>query len=191
MSVLWKIPELPPANPETVLRYARGNHTESVDEVLSSALREGSEVLDPKLCYDRFSIRFSDHDVVDFGQFSVQSRDLFRHLSDTRETILFAATVGPAADRLIARAERTSPTKALLLDAFFSERVEALCDLFTAGYNRPSCRFSPGYGDLPLSFQKDIFRILDIPRRIGVTLGDSLLMIPTKSVTAIIGVKED
>ena len=48
-------------------------------------------------------------------------------------------------------------------------------------------RFSPGYGDLPLALQREVFAALDCPRRIGLTLSDSLLMSPTKSVTALIG----
>ena len=49
-------------------------------------------------------------------------------------------------------------------------------------------RFSPGYGDLPLSMQTDIFRVLDCPRKVGLTLNNSLLMSPSKSVTAIMGI---
>ena len=56
-------------------------------------------------------------------------------------------------------------------------------------YLRP--RFSPGYGDLKLEHQKDWFRLLDISRQIGIELTDSLLMVPTKSVTAIIGIGGD
>ena len=52
-----------------------------------------------------------------------------------------------------------------------------------------AARFSPGYGDLPLEFQREIFRALDVPRRIGVSLGSSCLMSPSKSVTAIVGIK--
>ena len=52
-------------------------------------------------------------------------------------------------------------------------------------------RFSPGYGDLKLDHQKDWFRLLDISKQIGVELTDSLLMVPTKSVTALIGIGID
>ena len=48
-------------------------------------------------------------------------------------------------------------------------------------------RFSPGYGDFPLECQPGLFRLLGVQRNIGVTLTDSLLMLPTKSVTAVIG----
>ena len=86
---------------------------------------------------------------------------------------------------------------ALAVSALGSERVEALCDEFC---NRLATekgegvkvyqRFSPGYGDLPLEVQRDIFALLSPERAIGVTLGDGLLMSPTKSVSAIIGISE-
>ena len=56
-------------------------------------------------------------------------------------------------------------------------------------YLRP--RYSPGYGDLPLEMQRDISRILNMPKEIGVSLTQSLLMTPSKSVTALIGVSEE
>ena len=46
-------------------------------------------------------------------------------------------------------------------------------------------RRSPGYGDLPLSLSRAILAELDAPRRIGVFLTDSNLLVPSKSVTAI------
>ena len=50
-------------------------------------------------------------------------------------------------------------------------------------------RFSPGFGDLPLELQRQVTEALDCPRSLGITLGESLLMTPSKSVTAIIGMK--
>ena len=55
-------------------------------------------------------------------------------------------------------------------------------------YLRP--RFSPGYGDLPLALQADVFWALDCTSKIGVSLSESLIMSPQKSVTAIIGISE-
>ncbi|MBQ5601557.1 MAG: Vitamin B12 dependent methionine synthase activation subunit, partial [Clostridia bacterium] len=70
--------------------------------------------------------------------------------------------------------------------------IEALCDAFCADIKKEyntglEPRFSPGYGDLPLSAQKNIFAVLDPERRIGLTLNSSLLMSPSKSVTAFVG----
>ena len=108
---------------------------------------------------------------------------------------MFAATVGLELDRLIARHSRLSPARALALQAYGAERIESLCDAFLRNVQsecasegitlRP--RFSPGYGDLPLSFQRTLFETLDCARKIGLTLNESLLMSPTKSVTAIVG----
>ena len=109
-----------------------------------------------------------------------------------REAVLFAATVGVGLDRLIARYGAVAPSRAVMLQAIGAERIEALCDVFcntlAVEENRAlRPRFSPGYGDLPLDTQREIFRVLDCQRKIGLTLNDSLLMSPTKSVTAIVG----
>ena len=82
-----------------------------------------------------------------------------------------------------------------MLQAIGAERLESFCDIFcrdiSCEYNeklRP--RVSPGYGDIPLSMQKEIFSALDCSRKIGLSLNASLLMTPTKSVTAIVGIGE-
>ena len=99
----------------------------------------------------------------------------------------------PGIDRLLTKYARLSPARALLLQGIGAERIEALCDAFCAAQAaavgralRP--RFSPGYGDLALDVQKDIFALLDCERQLGLTLGDSLLMSPGKSVTAFAGI---
>jgi cobalamin-dependent methionine synthase I len=110
--------------------------------------------------------------------------------------VVFAATVGLEPDRLIARYGRLRPTKALLVQAIGAERIEAVCDAFCADIANQAAerglyatrRFSPGYGDLPLSFQADLFSLLACEKAIGLTLTGSGMMVPTKSVTALIGV---
>ena len=98
-------------------------------------------------------------------------------------------------DMLVKRAAVTSSAYASCCQAAGAAAIEAYCDLINDEikaeyeakglYARP--RFSPGYGDLALSHQKDWFRLLDITKNTGIELTDSLLMVPTKSVTAIIG----
>ena len=118
-------------------------------------------------------------------------------LCDCDSAVLFVATVGGAPDRLMAKYSHVSPAASLAVSAVGSERVEALCDLFCAELAAENAtrgrvtvqRFSPGYGDLPLSVQRDIFSVLAPHKHIGVMLGDSLLMSPSKSVSAIVGIK--
>ena len=98
-------------------------------------------------------------------------------------------------DRLIKKYSISSPVRAVVFQAIGSERVESLCDVFCADVEKKigkKCRprFSPGYGDLPLEFQKTVFSCLE-PSRIGVSLSGELFMTPSKSVTAIIGIQKE
>ena len=108
--------------------------------------------------------------------------------------MIFAATVGFEIDRLIMKYTRLSPSHALMLSALGAERIEALCVAFCEdikkrhGVCRP--RFSAGYGDLSIEVQREIFNLLTPQAKIGLTLTDSMLMSPTKSVTAFIGIED-
>ena len=127
---------------------------------------------------------------VDFDVFSLQSRSLSKNLAGCDKVILFAATLGAGADRSILRLQKTDPAAAMVLDAYCSAAVEGWCDKLEADLtngrpHRP--RFSPGYGDVPLGVQRTVFQILDVPRKLGVTLSDTCFMTPAKSVTAFVG----
>ena len=129
----------------------------------------------------------------DFGVFSVQSRDLATHLKGCKRVWLFAATIGVSIDREIQKYSKISPHRALELQREGTMRIEAWCDAICAEFAKEkSCRtrYSPGYGDLSTDVQREIFRILEPAKRIGLCLSDSLLMSPSKSVTAFVGVEE-
>jgi len=178
-----------------ILRYmgASGDLPQLVP-VIDGCLAELSERLACKVCYTELSI-IKEGDILDLGFVKVTSRALAKNLENCDRILLFAATVGIGIDRLIARWSDISPTKALIYQAIGAERIEALCDRFChemeSEYGALRPRFSPGYGDLPLELQRDIFAYLDCPKRIGLTLNESLLMSPTKSVTAIVGILSD
>ena len=127
-----------------------------------------------------------------------ESRSLASRLAGCEHAVIFGATVGLEPDRRMVRYGSREPLRALLCQAIGTERVEALCEEFCRELSleyakkgrtlRP--RFSPGYGDCPLALQREIITHLDTPRRIGLTLNESLLLSPTKSVTAIVGIAE-
>ena len=134
-------------------------------------------------------------DVCKIGELRLHSAKLAKCLSGCERAVVFCATVGFEYDRLINAATRLSPARALMISALGSERAEALCDSFCAELEeelsaRLTPRFSPGYGDLSLDVQRDIFALLEPTKRIGVTLSDQMIMTPTKSVTAIVGICE-
>lgn len=187
----------PPAiNRAEILRYAgMQSETERVSTVVDSCIEKASDAFVYRVCYTVLDISNRDEG-IDIGFGNIASKALARILQGCERVVVFAATVGIGIDRLIARAKTVSQTEALLMQAFGAERIESLCDSFCLflskeyeEYNMQlGKRFSPGYADLPLELQKDIFRLLDCQRSIGLTLNESLLMSPSKSVTAFIGI---
>lgn len=189
VTVETRYPSLPPVDRGTVLRFAGCPVSgEETDSVLENAVELICEGISPRVCFTilPLSIRGS---ICRLGPLTLESGDLAENLRGCSRAAVFAATVGVEADRLIIRYGRLLPSRGLMLDAVAAERTEALCDVFCAGFENARPRFSPGYGDLPLEVQRDIFAILDCPRRIGLTLNQSLLMSPSKSVTAIMGLE--
>ena len=176
-----------------MLRYAACRAPdEQVLALARSCAEEGAAVLRPALCWREVPLQVMD-DTVDLGFTAFSSRKLAQALQGCDRAVIFAATVGLELDRLIARYGRLSPTKGLMMQALGAGRIEALCDAFCAELDAqcaprvPRRRFSPGYGDLPLEGQRAFFAALDCHRQIGLYLNESLLMSPTKSVTAIVG----
>lgn len=183
----------PPVNEREILRYAGCKECdEATLELLRDALSEAEPHLSYKICYATLPFKISDG-VCNFGCFQAKSSALSKNLEPCEKVILFAATIGIPFDRLIAKYSKLSPARAVMLQAIGSERVEALCDAFYSELRNELCktlrpRFSPGYGDLSLEVQKDIFSVLNIPKNLSVCLNESKLMSPSKSVTAFIGI---
>lgn len=192
-SILTKFYSLPEPEEKEILRYAASSLEDSLTaELLKECLNEALNKLSYSVCYLELPLEVKG-DICRLGDMEVSSKDLAKRLKGSEGCILFAATVGVELDRLITKYGRLSPSKALLLQAIGAERIEALCDAFCEDIKKdfatkPKPRFSPGYGDLPLSVQRDIFSLLECEKRIGLTLTDGMLMAPTKSVTAIIGI---
>ena len=143
------------------------------------------------------SIRPSDYSTtvtLRFADVTLQSRDLGRNLSGCSQVALLAATIGPQVDALIRRHSSLDPVYASILQATGAMFIEELVDLVNSEIKKIAAgqglktkpRYSPGYGDVPLQVQKDFFRLLPCTR-IGLTLMDTLIMAPEKSVTAFVG----
>lgn len=197
--MIWgKTYPAPPVNERECLRYAGCHSREAAAEerqLFEACLSEIQGKLSYKVCWGRFPVK-KEGTSLDFGFVKVDSAGLAKNLEGCGEIILFAATIGLEIDRAIRKYTSLSPAKALFFQAIGAERIESLCDAFCeerreelqaeGKFLKP--RFSPGYGDLPLEMQRDIFRVLDCSRKIGLTLNESLLMSPSKSVTAIVGI---
>ena len=170
-----------------------------MQEKINKAIEHLGTQSHPRIISKEYRITVSDKTVTLHAEnedVTFESEGLVRNLTGCCGAILLAATVGPACDMLVRRASITSAADAAIYQAAGAAAIEAFLDDYNdklkASYEarglflRP--RFSPGYGDLKLEHQKDWFRLLDITKQIGIELTDSLLMVPTKSVTAIIGI---
>ena len=90
------------------------------------------------------------------------------------------------------------PSKALALDAAASALTEALCNKLNAELKEQAAaegkflrpRYSAGFGDFTLEYQKYFVDILNSPKNIGVALRNGTMMFPTKSVSALIGISD-
>lgn len=131
---------------------------------------------------------------ITLGGIYTESRDLRNALKGAGEALIFAVTLGLSVDRYLLRLSKTSIGEMFLADAIASAYAEAAADraeeLFLVEKGK-RVRFSPGYGDLSLDIQPRVLSVLQAEKNLGITLTDSLLMKPQKSITAIIGIKNE
>lgn len=173
-----------------------------MQERINKAIDQVGAQSHPRIITKEYPVRINGNVITIYNgteEVNLESEALARNLKGCCGALLLAATIGPACDMLVRRASITSAADAAIYQAAGAAAIEAFLDdmndKIKADYEaqglflRP--RFSPGYGDLKLDHQKDWFRLLDISKQIGVELTDSLLMVPTKSVTAIIGIGID
>lgn len=184
-----------------VLRYL-GYGKNTADGITAGMIEECTadieRLLSCRACYDRFPLCIEPCGALNIGFGSICSEALKKNLGGCGEVILFTATIGIETDRFIGKYSGVSPARAVIAQAAGAAAIEEWCDIFCSrlaerelkngNYLRP--RFSPGYGDFPLESQKQIFKVLDCSRKIGVTLTDSCLMLPSKSVSAVIGLSK-
>ncbi len=179
-----------------VFRYMglRGQKPDGALAALTeSCLSAFGRVVRYRACYLVLPVRRTGGG-VDFGAFFAAGQSLSRHLEGCDRAVVFAATTGMAAELQRRRAAVVSPARALVLEAVGTAAVEGFCDELCRRWEKEfaGCplrtRFSPGYGDLPLAVQKPLLGCLDSGRKAGITLTDSLLMVPQKSVSAIVGI---
>ena len=164
---------------------------DELEEIYEKCKAEYKKAASYKAVMSKVPVTLKEDNVVDFGFCKIQNENLYKNLSGCDSAYVFATTAGIAVDRLIMRYSKISPAEAMVCDSIASSAVEVWCDevnaeIYSFGATKP--RFSPGYGGVSLEYQRDILDFLDAERKIGITLSESFMMIPAKSVTAFVGV---
>lgn len=186
-----------------VLRYLGYNNQNidtNIQNLLDECIYEIGEISQERFIYDTYPIEKLD-DLLTFKNttLTTHSKDVANHLSQSNWCTLMAATLGLEVDKKITYYAKVNMTKSVILDACASTAIESLCDeaqekirqeAHGQGYHITS-RFSPGYGDFPITLQKEFVAILKAYPKMGLTVNESSIMLPRKSVTALIGWQKD
>ncbi len=189
---------------EEIVRYACMGQITLTDEdrkILYSGAESAAEDMIKNIScrgvYRCFTVSEIDEKTADLGFATVKSKNLLAHIQGCSHIVLVAITLGVGADRLISRKSEMSAGAGLLYSSAASAAAEAYIDVlneelidkfYDKGFYLTE-RFSAGYGDFSISYQTDILTALNTPKNIGLTISEGYLMIPTKSITAVIGLR--
>lgn len=178
------------------LGYKKSVAGEKILGEIGDSFQELEQQADKKSISRILKLTFLEDNRLQIGNMEVQSKNLRKNLKDCKEVVLFGATLGVEVDRLIQKYQLLDMTKAVVMQACAAALLEEYCDSeqekigqqlkMEGKYLRP--RFSPGYGDFSIQHQMEVLGMLEAPKRIGLTMTESYMLTPTKSVTAVIGI---
>lgn len=181
-----------------VLRYlgAEGRDPGELLPLAEDCARELLAAARPRWTWRAFGCEAVPEGVrLDCG-FLLPGREIARHLAGCREAVLMAATLSPGVDALLRRTQLSDLSRSLVLESCAAAAIEEVCDRAEGEIRKSypgrgfTSRFSPGYGDLPVTVQGEFLALLDAPRRLGLCATGSSILTPRKSVTAVLGVRE-
>lgn len=172
------------------LGYTNQPLTEGEANLLSESIAEVIDLAKPMTSYRVFPLNFSEGEISVPAGINLNYPDLQDLLKSSHSVLLLAATLGLELDRRLRYYAKTDAARMVIMDAAASALIEQVCDELQAQlpFSEYTFRFSPGYGGVPLTMQKEMVRVLEAEKRIGLTLTDSLLMLPQKSITGIVGI---
>ena len=166
-------------------------------EALEPVAAALESALTPRFTFAAFPVRHTPEGEALEGSGLVLPGEMARTmLRECNDAVLLLCTLGAGFEAMLRAASARDMAQAAMLDACGSAYVEAGCfDAEKAIAARfpgkfLTDRFSPGYGDLPLELQPKLCAALDSQRRLGVTVTESLLMVPMKTVSAVIGLAD-
>lgn len=164
-------------------------------ELIENSFRSLQSAASKKFVYRIFDLSQEDGEYIRFGNLEVRSNSLGKNLLGCDKIVLLGATLGIGVDQLLFRYSKMDMAKTVVLQACAAALLEEYCDECQDGiaeelkkegrFLRP--RFSPGYGDFSIECQRNVIQMLDAAKTIGLTITESLMMVPSKSVTAVIG----
>jgi len=184
---------------DEALRYLGAGETadETLRQDMAAVANRLTTTIQPRWTYRVFStekreegIFLKEADIVLPGKMAATM------LATCQQAVLLVCTLGMEFEAMLRAEQARDMARAVMLDACGSAWVESGCDAAEAeiAARFPNLyltdRFSPGYGDLPLSLQPSVCAVLEAQKRLGVHVSESFLMTPSKTVTAVIGLSD-
>ena len=186
------------------LKYLGQHGHELTDELATrfeDAIARCERIAQPRGIARSFAIdrEHPDGIALEGSNLILTGHNIARHLDGCTLACLLAVTLGMQTERELARLQATNPLDALLFDACASSMAEEaaqaasrrITELAGEASLVPTKRFSPGFGDLPLELQDAFLQTIDAGKLLGIHATSSHLMMPMKSVTAIVGLKPE
>lgn len=160
-------------------------------EIIKQNIQNFKDNVTYRYAYVRIPFKY-EKGLCYFENQQVSSSALSTVLKDVKEVILLSVTAGIEIDKIILKTSIQNPSSTFYIDAIASAGIESyieyISDIICEGLNVTK-RFSPGYADFSLEFQSYLLNRLVTKENIGIMLSKDYLMIPTKSITAVIGIK--
>ncbi|MBO0523976.1 methionine synthase [Clostridium botulinum] len=182
-----------------ILRYLgyRGQEiSNEIQSLIEECIKEIKTLVSLRNTYKYSKVEINNQvNLIDID-LKLEGKDIIRHLEKSNKCCVMAATLGSEVDRKILYYEKVNMTKAVILDACATTAIEEYCDLIENEIKKEAVedelninwRYSPGYGDLDIFIQRNLLKSLDAEKIIGLTVSSHNILIPRKSVTAIIGI---
>lgn len=190
-------------NSNEVLRYL-GYKGQTLDERIITNIEKSKDLVRSAINLRYMVKRYKIEEVKEGislkeTNFILKGQDIKKHLKLCKECILIAVTLSNDFERLLRLYERKSLSESIIMDSCGTTAIEEGCDLLEESIRKDmekenkyiTARYSPGYGDLPIEIQNDFINLLNCQKEIGLTCSENNILIPRKSVTAIIGISEE
>lgn len=185
------------------LQYRNQTLSENMEEEINKCINITKKIVNPRYICKTYSIEKHDIDnknviCLKGSNIRFESKDIYKLFDKCDECILISATLGLEIEKEIRKLTYTNLSKGLIVDACATTAIEEACDIVQDNIEKEllkenkhiTMRYSPGYGDLSIEKNIDIINILNSQKEIGLTVTDSGIMIPRKSVVALIGVSK-
>lgn len=195
-----KIENIPESEVYRYLGYDEEKHilTDEMRVLVRHCIDQMLSAVEPKVVISPLLALKREEEGIYAENFLLRGKDIKIHLDQCGEAVFMAATLGNRIDMLIRKSEALNMAEAVIMDAAANVAIEQVCqqeedhlrEAIIASGKYLTIRFSPGYGDFPIESGHDLLRILDAPRKIGLSVTPSHIMTPRKSISAVMGVAD-